>query len=533
MSPQPDQYEKSRDESPLVEVRGLVKAYPTPAGDFLALKGIDIQVGQGEFVAVIGKSGSGKSTFINMLTGIDRPTSGEVVINGTPVHELSESKMAAWRGRDIGIVFQFFQLLPTLTVVENVILPMELNGLYPRRERRARALELLELVEMVYQADKLPSAISGGQQQRVAIARALANDPPLIIADEPTGNLDSQTAEKIFNLFERLVAGGKTILMVTHDNDLARRVDRTILIADGEVVNEYLVKALSMLNPDRILDLKQKFKPKEYAPETTIVKQGDLSGTFYVVAEGQLNVYIDRPGGERLLVNRLMPGNYFGEMAVLRRDVRSATIQVDAGAKASLIELDAGSFTRLIRDSPELLGELEDTLEKRTIAMNLQALAEVEPEVLNEIAAGHAIQEFQPGETILRQGQIGKTFFILIDGAVEVIVERPDGQHIPLTDLEPGQIFGEQALLGPRRRNATVRAIGDRTARVVELPAEDLRRLIDRSPVFRKRLRDSVDPRAQTRLMKRPDLQGAGSPADSGDTPDDGGAADDGPRADG
>ncbi|HUF39528.1 MAG TPA: cyclic nucleotide-binding domain-containing protein [Anaerolineales bacterium] len=509
---QPDVF--TREGPILVEVRGLAKSYPTPSGDFFALKDIDVQIGRGEFVAVIGKSGSGKTTFINMLAGIDRPTRGEIHVNGAALHTLTESGLAAWRGVNLGIVFQFFQLLPTLTVIENIILPMELNRRYSKNERRAKALELLDLVEMASQADKLPSEVSGGQQQRAAIARALANDPPLIIADEPTGNLDSRTAEKIIRLFERLVAGGKTILMVTHDNDLARRVDRTILIADGEVVNEYLVRALSTLDADKLLNLKMNFKPKEYAPGTTIVRQGELSGTFYIVTEGQLNVYIDQPGGERLLVNRLKPGSYFGEMAVLRRDVRSATVQVDAGSKASLIELDAGNFTRVVRDSPELLGELEETLEKRTIAMNLQSLAEVEPEVLNEIARDQAIREFRPGETIIRQGQIGKTFFILIEGAVEVFVERPDGQHVHLTDLAPGQMFGEQALLGPRRRNATVRATGDRPARVVELPAEDLRRLIDRSPVFRNRLRDSVDARAKTQAMRRPDLEGRENPPD-------------------
>ena len=192
------------------------------------MNGINVEVHRGEFVAIIGKSGSGKSTFINMITGIDRPTSGEILIGGAPVHSFTEAQMAAWRGRNLGIVFQFFQLFPTLTILENIILPMELNNLYSKSERKERALHLLEKVEMAEQAHKLPSSISGGQQQRVAIARALANDPPLLVADEPTGNLDSKTAEKIFTLFENLVASGTTILMVTHDSDLARRVNLTI-----------------------------------------------------------------------------------------------------------------------------------------------------------------------------------------------------------------------------------------------------------------------------------------------------------------
>lgn len=221
----------------LIDLRQVVKTYKTEAGTFTALKGVDLRVDAGEFVAIVGKSGSGKSTLVNMITGIDRPTSGEVVVAGTPVHTLSEGKTAVWRGRSVGVIFQFFQLLPTLTVLENVMLPMDFCNMYPARERRERALHLLELVEMQDQASKLPSAISGGQQQRAAIARALANDPPVLVGDEPTGNLDSRTAESVFALFERLVSAGKTILMVTHDPDLARRTRRQIIVADGEIVS--------------------------------------------------------------------------------------------------------------------------------------------------------------------------------------------------------------------------------------------------------------------------------------------------------
>jgi len=194
-------------------------------------------VDPGEFVAVIGKSGSGKSTLINMITGVDRPTSGQVLVGDTAVHTLNEGQIAAWRGRSIGVVFQFFQLLPTLTVVENVMLPMDFCNMYRMRQREERAMYLLEQVGLDQHAYKLPSAISGGEQQRVAIARALANDPPIVAADEPTGNLDSATSESIFQLFEALVASGKTILMVTHDMDLAQRATRTVLLVDGEIVD--------------------------------------------------------------------------------------------------------------------------------------------------------------------------------------------------------------------------------------------------------------------------------------------------------
>ena len=221
----------------LIELRQVVKTYETAAGTFTALKNVDLQVDPGEFVAVIGKSGSGKSTLINMITGIDRPTSGEILIGDTAVHKLNEGQIAVWRGRQVGVVFQFFQLLPTLTLVENVMLPMDFCDMYSMREREERALGLLEQVGLTPHAYKLPTAISGGEQQRAAIARALANDPPIIAADEPTGNLDSVTSASIFNLFEDLVANGKTILMVTHDLDLARRVSRTVLLVDGEIAD--------------------------------------------------------------------------------------------------------------------------------------------------------------------------------------------------------------------------------------------------------------------------------------------------------
>ena len=223
-------------ELPLIELRNVVKSYKTPAGEFQALKGVDLQIGGGEFVAVVGKSGSGKSTLSNMITGIDRPSQGEVIVAGTEVHKLREGQIAGWRGRTIGVVFQFFQLLPTLTVLENVMLPMDFCSMYSARERKARGLHLLEQVDMAEHAHKLPTALSGGQQQRVAIARALANDPIFLAADEPTGSLDSRTADAVYEVFERLVANGKTIFMATHDRELAGRVSRVLHIEDGMLV---------------------------------------------------------------------------------------------------------------------------------------------------------------------------------------------------------------------------------------------------------------------------------------------------------
>ena len=236
-SKMPDQ---RRENGRLVDLRQVVKTFESVAGTFTALKGIDLQVNAGEFVSIVGKSGSGKSTLINVVTGIDRPTSGEVLVNGTAVHQLNEGQIAVWRGHTIGVIFQFFQLLPTLTAVENVLLPMDYDQRYPPAQRPERAMELLAQVGMGDYAHQLPSALSGGGQQCVAIARAMANDPPILTADEPTGNLDSRSAEMVLQLFERLVAGGKTILMVTHDPDLAKRAKRTVVLADGHIVDERL-----------------------------------------------------------------------------------------------------------------------------------------------------------------------------------------------------------------------------------------------------------------------------------------------------
>lgn len=222
----------------LIDIHNVVKTYHTPAGDFQALLGIDLKVDKGEFVSVVGKSGSGKSTLINMITGIDRPTSGSIYVGDQAIHGLGEGPMAEWRGRNVGVIFQFFQLLPMLSCLENIMLPMDFRNMYAQKERKERALDLLDQVEMVDHAYKLPSEVSGGQQQRVAIARALANDPPILTADEPTGNLDSKTADSIFKLFERLIGDGKTILMVTHDKELASRVNRTITLTDGKIVSE-------------------------------------------------------------------------------------------------------------------------------------------------------------------------------------------------------------------------------------------------------------------------------------------------------
>src|SRR5262245_43629870 len=219
-----------------IELRNVIKTYPVAVVNFTALDRVELQFPRRAFVAIVGKSGSGKTTLLNLVAGIDRPTAGEVFVNGTPVHALGESQLAAWRGRHVGVVFQTFQLLPTLTVAENVMLPMDFCRTLPPAKARARALALLDQVGIADQAEKIPSQLSAGQQQRAAIARALANDPQVVLADEPTGNLDSRTAEGVLELLAGLARAGKTVLIVTHERDIGQRVDRMITLHDGAIV---------------------------------------------------------------------------------------------------------------------------------------------------------------------------------------------------------------------------------------------------------------------------------------------------------
>ncbi|CUS04547.2 Lipoprotein-releasing system ATP-binding protein LolD (modular protein) [Candidatus Promineifilum breve] len=453
---------------PYVEARRLTKVYRTPAGEFTALKGIDLQVQRGEFVAVIGKSGSGKSTLINLLTGIDRPTAGEVIIGGEPLHTYDEEQLAAWRGRNMGIVFQFFQLLPTLTLVENVMLPMDINRLYPPAERRERAMLLLEMVELAEQAGKRPSQVSGGQQQRVAIARALANDPGLLIADEPTGNLDSATAESIFGLFARLAAEGTTILMVTHDETLAARTHRAVMIADGEVVNEHVSRALWVLNYDQLAEVQRHVTPITYAPGSVIIRQGEMGEHFYILTGGRADVFVEHPDGHEMPVDHLRAGQYFGEMALIGRQARRATVRAADDGPVEVAALDRAAFNALVEASPGLRHELQRVISLRQLQSEVDALQDVDRATLQRLTADAPTRLIAPGETIIRRGELGETFYFILEGAVEVFAGR-NGQEALIDRLGPGAHFGELALLGNRRRVATVRAAGDGPARLIEL----------------------------------------------------------------
>jgi ABC-type lipoprotein export system ATPase subunit len=355
---------------PIIELRDVHKAYESAAGDFLALKDVDMEISAGEFVSVIGKSGSGKSTLLNMVTGIDRPTSGEVFVNGTAVHKLNENQLAGWRGESMGIIFQFFQLLPALNLMQNVILPMDLAGKYRPRERRARAEHLLEIVDLAEHRHKLPSMVSGGQQQRAAMARALANDPPIIIADEPTGNLDSKTAETVIGLFNQLVDQGKTIIIVTHDSSLARRAHRTALITDGEIVNEFVAKAFPTMTHEQLLAATHKITPRHYEPGAMILTEGKDNDKFYIVSKGIVDVFLPRPNQSDVLLLQLGPGKYFGEIAFFHGDNSRASVRASESNPVEVLALDYKTLSALLEESEptrEALHQAADRHEQENI----------------------------------------------------------------------------------------------------------------------------------------------------------------------
>ncbi len=343
-----------------IQMRQIVKKFKTVAGEVTVLKGIDVDFYPGEFVGVIGKSGSGKSTMVNMITGIDRPTSGEVQIGGTAVHKFNESQMSRWRGLNLGIVFQFYQLMPVLTLIENVMLPMDIANKVPAAQRETRALQLLQMVGLQEDAHKMPSAVSGGQQQAAAIARAMANDPPIIIADEPTGNLDSRTAEHIFEIFQELVEQGKTIIVVTHDPQLSQRTGRTVLLCDGEVVHPAIAAGLPMLTHPQMLALTKRSQALQFAPGERIVAPGQAVDALYLVAAGGVEIGGERRGRQY----RLGPGGAFGQMALLSGQPALSAANASSDQPAEVLAVEGAALRELIAQS----GKLRDGLLNSTEA---------------------------------------------------------------------------------------------------------------------------------------------------------------------
>jgi putative ABC transport system ATP-binding protein len=337
---------------PLISMNQIVKTFKTPAGDFTALKGIQACFYRGEFVSVVGKSGSGKSTLVNMLTGIDHPSSGSVRIGDTYVHSLDENKMSIWRGKNLGIVFQFFQLLPMLSLLENVVLPMDFCSMYAPEEREGRAMDLLQLVGLEKFAHQLPAAVSGGQQQSAAIARALANDPPILIADEPTGNLDSRTAESVFQLLTDLVAQGKTVIMVTHDGSLAKRTSRSMIISDGELVNEWVTRAFPQLPHGRMLWLTHHLQEQSLAPGTTLFQDAPGRASFYLITQGQVEVVLNHGRRRDANAPRLVPGEAISRLDLQIAGAEVATLEATGSEPLQVLALQEQDFERWMEDAP-------------------------------------------------------------------------------------------------------------------------------------------------------------------------------------
>jgi ABC-type lipoprotein export system ATPase subunit len=356
----------------MIELRGLVKRFSNAAGEFTVLKGVDLTIKRGEFVSIVGKSGSGKSTLLNMVTGIDHPTEGRVVVNGADIYTgVSESQRSKWRGKNLGIVFQFFQLLPMLTLLENVMLPMDYVDMYDFDERPARALELLKLVGLEKFANKLPVLVSTGQQQLAAIARAMACDPPLLVADEPTGNLDSRSADTIIQLFEGFVSQGKTIVMVTHDPSLTSRTHRNIVISDGELIDETVSRALPQLRHRHMLEFTKLVEERVYQPHETIISRNQSVDYFFMIRRGEVDVILQDRKKNDYVISRLQANEFFGEMELLRGGKSIANVR--AGEKpVEVLVLPHSDFVRVINESPitaEAVGRIvQKRLEQKRVA---------------------------------------------------------------------------------------------------------------------------------------------------------------------
>jgi ABC-type lipoprotein export system ATPase subunit len=335
-----------------IVLRDVVKTYVNAAGEFPALKGINLQMCYGQFVSIVGKSGCGKSTLLNMLTGIDHPTSGEVIVGGEKIYEMSESERALWRGRSVGIVFQFFQLLPMLTLLENTMLPMDYCDVYRPNERPKRAMELLARVGLGEQAHQLPASVSSGQQQSAAIARALATDPPIIVADEPTGNLDSRSANTILRLFGELADQGKTILLVTHDPSFTKATDQTVILSDGEIIDDMIARALPLLTHPQMLQATHQAEKRLYQPGATILHQGKEVDHFFMIDSGEVDVVLNSPGCPEITLARLGAGQFFGEVELLHSADSIASVRSAVTGPVELSLLPKEGFCQLLRGSP-------------------------------------------------------------------------------------------------------------------------------------------------------------------------------------
>jgi ABC-type lipoprotein export system ATPase subunit len=357
----------------MIDMHGIVKTFKSAAGEFTVLKGVDLTINRGEFVSIVGKSGSGKSTLLNMITGIDHPTEGRMVIGGTDIYtNVTESQRSKWRGRNLGIVFQFFQLMPMLTLLENVMLPMDYAELHDFDERPRRAMQMLEMVGLEKFANKLPVLVSTGQQQLAAIARALACDPPLLVADEPTGNLDTKSADIIINLFEELARNGKTVVMVTHDPSLTSRTTRNIIIADGELINETVAKSLPWLRHRHMMEFSKIVQTQIYPAKTTIISRDEHVEHFFMIHKGEVEVVLQDRKQTETVISRLKPGEFFGEIELMRGGKSIANVRAGSDAPVEVLTIRREDFKRVMDESPitaEAVGKIvQERLESHRAA---------------------------------------------------------------------------------------------------------------------------------------------------------------------
>jgi len=359
--------QKVHDAAPeaIIEMRGIVKKFSNAAGEFTVLKGVDLQINKGEFVSIVGKSGSGKSTLLNMITGIDHPTEGQVIVNHNDIYTgVSESARSKWRGKNLGIVFQFFQLLPMLTLLENVMLPMDYVDMYDFDLRPVRALALLEMVGLEKFANKLPVLVSTGQQQLAAIARAMACDPPLLIADEPTGNLDTRSADTIIRLFEQFVEQGKTVVMVTHDPSLTSRTHRNIILSDGELIDETISRSLPQLRHRHMLEFTKLAQRKMYQPHETIISRDESINHFFMIRNGNVEVVLQKQRSKETVLSRLGANEFFGDIELLRGGKSIANVR--AGSEpVEVLMIPREDFSRVMDESPITVEAVTKIVQKK------------------------------------------------------------------------------------------------------------------------------------------------------------------------
>lgn len=349
----------------IIELRRVIKRFSNAAGEFTVLKGVDLTINRGEFVSIVGKSGSGKSTLLNMITGIDHPSDGQVIVNHNDIYSgVSESARSKWRGKNLGIVFQFFQLLPMLTLLENVMLPMDYVDMYDFEERPVRAMELLTLVGLEKFANKLPVLVSTGQQQLAAIARAMACDPPLLIADEPTGNLDTRSADTIIGLFQHFVAQGKTIVMVTHDPSLTSRTDRNIILSDGELIDETISRGLPQLRHRHMLEFTKIAERRIFQPHETILSRDAQVDYFFLIRSGEVEAVLQKPRSKEIILSRLGRDEFFGDIELMRGGKAIANVRA-GGQPVETLMIPRADFVRVMEQSPVTAEAVGKIVQKR------------------------------------------------------------------------------------------------------------------------------------------------------------------------